>query len=104
MTLAKIGNCFVVDPTKEEEQCTVAQVTVGVNQSGKVCGVHKTGVGGIASSALVDMLACAQKVGSDLLNILRNASKDTVRGMAAVSGEVGRSSDDDMEERKHDFY
>ena len=57
VTLAKIGNCFVVDPSKEEEHCSVARVTVGINSSGNICGVYKFGVGGIASSALVDMLA-----------------------------------------------
>ena len=46
VTLTKIGskNCYIVDPTPEEEQCAVMQLTVAVNELGTICGVSKTGL------------------------------------------------------------
>jgi len=66
VSLTKIGNCFVVDTTLEEEVCMSSRVTVAVNSDGDIAGVHKFGQGGIAPSALLEMLRCARKIGLDL--------------------------------------
>jgi len=67
VSLAKIGSGFVVDGTAEEEQCMSACVSVSVNKSGQICGIHKTGAGGISSTALQEMLKCGRHIGLDLL-------------------------------------
>jgi len=67
VSLAKIGAGFVVDGTAEEEQCMSACLSVSINKSGHVCGIHKTGAGGISHTALQEMLKCGRRIGLDLL-------------------------------------
>eukprot|EP00457_Paulinella_chromatophora_P011836 gb/GEZN01011999.1/.p1 GENE.gb/GEZN01011999.1/~~gb/GEZN01011999.1/.p1 ORF type:complete len:289 (+),score=33.99 gb/GEZN01011999.1/:132-998(+) len=67
VSLYKIGACFVVDPSAEEEQCVAAWLRVGVNRAGKLCGIVKGGGGGLAPSAMLEMTKYAVLVGTDLL-------------------------------------
>lgn len=64
VTLSKIGGAFAVDLTQEEEQCVSAHFTVAVNQLGQICGIEKSGVGGVSEAALSDLLLNAKNVSS----------------------------------------
>lgn len=72
VSLTKIGSGFVVDATDEEEMCMTTRLSVAINQEGNVCGMEKTGPGGIAPAALLDMLKCASHVGKRLISVLDN--------------------------------
>lgn len=71
VTLTKIGDCFVVDPSLEEEACMDAQCCVGVipaapgssrsakeaPQTGmRVCHISKRGAGGLAAATMEQMV------------------------------------------------
>jgi len=71
VSLTKIGKCFVVDATREEELCMAASITVAVNSHGQLCGVNKSSAGGIAPETLRVMLACARQAGMELNEKLR---------------------------------
>lgn len=72
ISLTKIGTCFVVDASAEEEVCMSTRLAIGINQEGNLCGMEKTGPGGIAPTALLDMLKCAGQVGKQLINLVDN--------------------------------
>lgn len=66
VTLTKIGTQFVVDSCLEEELCTSACLTVMVTQDGKIAGMHKSGIGGLAPSALSEAVMVAHRMGVSL--------------------------------------
>jgi len=70
VSLSKLGNSYVVDATAEEELCTSARLSVGVNRAGRICSIQKAGVGGLAASALIEMLKVAKTIGTDLIKKL----------------------------------
>lgn len=70
VSLTKVGACFVIDATTEEEVCMSTRLSVGINQEGKVCGIEKTGPGGVAPTTLLDMLKCASHVGKQLISTI----------------------------------
>jgi len=56
VSLVRIGNRFVVDPSLEEEQCAAGRVSVSVTRQGRLAGVHKSDVGGIAPVTLLQTI------------------------------------------------
>ncbi|MDP2439370.1 MAG: hypothetical protein Q8P67_26780, partial [archaeon] len=67
VTLTKIGNQFVVDPSLEEEQCQSARLTVAVNARGHTLAVQKGGRGGLLPSSLHAMLHTARHIGIQMI-------------------------------------
>ncbi|GAB6033583.1 hypothetical protein CHUAL_013586 [Chamberlinius hualienensis] len=66
VTLTKIGNCFVVDPSLEEEACSVSSLVVGVSQSGKIHVTKKVGSGSLHPESILEAIETAAQVGSTL--------------------------------------
>lgn len=53
VTLAKIGDYIVVDPSLEEELACDAKITFGVTEDGKICAIQKSGEGSLKPSELL---------------------------------------------------
>ena len=70
VTVASIGEHYVVDPTAAEERATGARLLVGVTPRGTVCGLQKTGRGSLSRSALGGMIATAQGTATQLFAAL----------------------------------
>ena len=70
VTVARIGDHYVVDPTATEERVMGARLIVGVTPRGTVCGLHKTGRGSLPPSALSSMIAIAQTTAEHLFTEL----------------------------------
>lgn len=66
VSLTKVGSYFIVDASLEEEECMATRISVTVSKKGNICGVHKTGPGGISPSALGEMMSSARKIGLTL--------------------------------------
>lgn len=45
ITILKIGNKFIVDPTLEEEVMMETQVTIAIGKDNKICAIQKSGIG-----------------------------------------------------------
>lgn len=45
VTIGKIGNYLIIDPTYEEEQIIDTKVTIAVSSDGKIVGIQKSGMG-----------------------------------------------------------
>nr|SVE92636.1 EOG090X0CWA [Megafenestra aurita] len=56
VTLMKIGNHYLVDPTPEEECCSSSGIIVAVSGDKKITAVRKIGSGSLHSDSLISML------------------------------------------------
>ncbi|XP_012241547.1 exosome complex component RRP42 isoform X2 [Bombus vosnesenskii] len=56
VTLCKIGDNYIVDPTSEEEVCSASSIVMSVLPNGKVSSVIKLGYGSIQSNTFIKML------------------------------------------------
>ena len=75
VTLARIGNHCIVDPSPEEEQCSIASVLVSVSPSGHISTVRKLGVGSFHASTVMSAISLASQVGVEIHEALSNKIK-----------------------------
>ena len=59
-----MGECWIVDPTEDEEACAAACVSVGVSLSGRVGAVLKDGMASLKPATLLGMIETARRLGS----------------------------------------
>lgn len=67
VTLARLGDFYVVDPDLDEESCLTAALTVGVTQDGTLSGATTSGPGGVPPAMLFEMLTVARKIGTKIV-------------------------------------
>lgn len=72
VTLLRIGNFCVVDPTPEEEACASAGVVMGVNVQGQVTMTKKVGSGSFHERGLIEALKNGTTIGVELNRKLLN--------------------------------
>nr|SVE85742.1 EOG090X0CWA [Daphnia pulicaria] len=70
VTLMKIGNHYLVDPTPEEECCSSSGIVVAVSGNKKITAVRKIGSGSLHPDSLVSMLKTGSEVGAVVNTIL----------------------------------
>ncbi|XP_011874245.1 PREDICTED: exosome complex exonuclease RRP42 [Vollenhovia emeryi] len=79
VTVCKIGDNFVIDPTSEEETCSMASVLMSVMPNGKVTSVVKLGYGSLLPSTFIKMLQVGKdislKLNEELMRGLEEESK-----------------------------
>jgi exosome complex component RRP42 len=66
VTLAKIGNTFLVDPTADEEEVLDARLTVTFDEKGNICTIQKGGSDGITTDELHKALELAKVKAKEL--------------------------------------
>lgn len=66
ITVGKIGEEFVVDPSLKEEKCLDDKIFVCVNESGKICGCHTTGPAPISPQELKKMIQIGKVIASNV--------------------------------------
>lgn len=66
VTMARIGNYIVVDPTAEEEACMDARITITTNSDGNICALQKGGSDGFTVDQLVRCSEMAISVGTKI--------------------------------------
>jgi len=66
VTMARIGNYIVVDPTAEEEACMDARITITTNSEGNICALQKGGSDGFTVDQLVRCSEVALSVGTKI--------------------------------------
>src|SRR5579872_4518587 len=52
VTMARIGDYIIVDPTKDEEACMDARITITTNSAGNICALQKGGEDGFSVDQL----------------------------------------------------
>lgn len=75
VTLCKIGDNCVVDPTAEEETCGSCNIVLSVSPKGRITSIVKTGHGSLQSSTLLKTLdvgtKVAKKLNDELMEVLK---------------------------------
>jgi exosome complex component RRP42 len=71
VTVAKIGNALVIDPSVEEEQVMEARISIAINTEGNICAVQKGGSGYFTPQQILDASKIAQQKVADLRKILK---------------------------------
>lgn len=66
VTMAKIGDIIVADPTSEEEACMDARVTMTTDAEGHVCAVQKGGTGTFTVEQVNYVVATALSKGQEI--------------------------------------
>ncbi|KAI7874060.1 hypothetical protein K492DRAFT_211798 [Lichtheimia hyalospora FSU 10163] len=70
VTLYKIGERYIIDPTILEELSSEVTLTVGINKDGATCGMQKGSGGSINPSLLTEMVQTASTIGKSLISQL----------------------------------
>lgn len=70
ITLSRIGNFCVIDPTPEEEACSSASLVIGVTPSGKVTVVKKCGSGTFNLDSMTRAISDASEIGAKIQTLL----------------------------------
>ena len=63
VTMARIGDYLIVDPTRDEESCMNARITITTNSDGNICAVQKGGSDGFTAEQLIQCAETALSVG-----------------------------------------
>jgi exosome complex component RRP42 len=71
VTVLKIGNNFVVDPTYEEEKVLDARLTVATTDDGKLCALQKGGEKPLSTENIKKMVDIGIKKGKELRSYLK---------------------------------
>ncbi|XP_043794150.1 exosome complex component RRP42-like isoform X1 [Apis laboriosa] len=76
VTLCKIGDNYIIDPTLEEEVCSASSIIMSVLPNGKISSVIKLGYGSIQPSTFKKMLQMGENIGLNLNESLMKALKE----------------------------
>lgn len=66
VTMARIGDYIIVDPTKDEEACMDARITITTNSAGNICALQKGGEDGFSVDQLFKCSEIALSVGTKI--------------------------------------
>ena len=66
VTMARIGDYIIVDPTKDEEACMDARITITTNSAGNICALQKGGEDGFSVDQLFKCSEMALSVGTKI--------------------------------------
>jgi exosome complex component RRP42 len=73
VTIVKIGENFIIDPTADEEEVLDARLTVTLDEEGNVCTIQKAGPIGLSLEEIKKALNLAQKKASEIRQYLNEA-------------------------------
>src|SRR5574342_287000 len=66
VTMARIGDHIIVDPTADEEACMNARITITTNSDGNICALQKGGSDGFSVEQLLKCSEIALSVGTKI--------------------------------------
>lgn len=72
VTVCKIGNKFIVDPTTEEEKVMDARLTVATIEDGTLCALQKGGEYPLTAEEIMKMIDIGIEKGKELRGALKN--------------------------------
>jgi exosome complex component RRP42 len=74
VTMGKIGNHIIVDPTGDEWSCMDARITITSDSDGNICALQKGGSNGFTFDELVKCGETAVKIGPTIREIIKKAA------------------------------
>ena len=73
VTVCKIGDILIVDPTEEEEKFTDCRVTLTFLEDGRLCSMQKGGESAITQEDFTQMLEIGQKASEQMRKAIKEA-------------------------------
>ncbi|MEM0014063.1 MAG: exosome complex protein Rrp42 [Zestosphaera sp.] len=67
VTIGKLGDSLIVDPTLEEESVISSKIIIGVGEDGLIAGLQKTGDGYLTKQEIEGAVSLALRKGSELI-------------------------------------
>lgn len=89
VTVYKIGNYLVVDPTQEEEALSGARLTVAVTEEGLIAGMQKAGMDYLSDAEVERAVEIALSKAPLLIGKIREAAKG-IRGEDGEASNAGK--------------
>lgn len=77
VTINKIGEALVIDPTAEEELLASYKLTIAVDEDKNIVGLQKMGLGALTEKELNDAITIALSKSSELFDILRKSLSES---------------------------
>jgi exosome complex component RRP42 len=71
ITVLKISNKYVVDPSLEEEKAMEARLTVTTTEDGRICAMQKGGNGSLTAEDIEEMVEISIKKGKELRKFIK---------------------------------
>ena len=71
VTIAKIEDSFLVDPSLEEENMMDTRLTISLNNNNDICAMQKGGIGTLKKNEILDATAIARKKAKEIRKILK---------------------------------
>lgn len=71
ITVIKIRNKFLVDPTLDEEKAMDARLTVATTEDGRICAMQKGGDGALSPEDIEKMIEISVKKGKELRKLIK---------------------------------
>jgi exosome complex component RRP42 len=70
ITVGKVGDKLIIDPTFEEEQVFDSKVSITVTEEGKICAIQKSGSSGMSEEDVEKMIDLALKKSKELRKLI----------------------------------
>ncbi len=71
VTMARIGDSIIVDPTSEEEMCMEARVTISTDEQGRICAMQKGNPGTFTLEQLNNAVSIAIDKGNEIRALIK---------------------------------
>ena len=75
ITVVKVKDKLLIDPTLDEENCIEARLTITTLEDGRICALQKGGEGPLDATEIENMVELAVKKSKELRKILEKTSK-----------------------------
>lgn len=75
VTVSKIGNVLVVDPTAEEESLASYKLAIAIDEDKRVVGMQKIGLGALTEKELDEVIALSIAKAEELFAVLRKVNR-----------------------------
>ncbi len=72
VTMARIGDSIIVDPTSEEEMCMEARVTISTDDQGRICAMQKGNPGTFTLEQLNNAVSIAIDKGNEIRALIKS--------------------------------
>jgi len=72
VTMARIGDSIIVDPTSEEEMCMDARVTISTDDQGRICAMQKGNPGTFTLEQLNNAVSIAIDKGNEIRALIKS--------------------------------
>lgn len=88
VTLSKIGDAMILDPSSSESACATCSLTIAIGRQGECCGMSKVKGGTLSSSNIPDFINIASKTAVSIYSKLDEYHKSAASQEVSLEGKI----------------